>query len=194
MKNKKVVEVTKMIMKGVLISGGIVIAATDPRFGHRILPKLLKYASYKLKNKNEQKKFYDTFSYLKKRGLISVEYRGRQIHISLTDEGKEKAGKYQIDDLEIKRSKKWDGKWRILIFDIDEKNKIKREALRGKIKELGLFQLQKSVWIFPYYFQKEIETLRNFFGLSLKEMQSIIAVDIEDDADARKHFKLRNKK
>jgi len=116
------------------------------------------------------------------------------MYISLSKEGKKLAGKYQIDDLVIPKPKKWDGRWRILIFDIPDKYKIKREALRGKLKELGLFQLQKSVWICPYNFQNEVEVLRDFFSLSRDEMQIVLAYAIENDGEARNFFKLNSLK
>ena len=184
--NKK--EITKKIIKGIFLAGGIAIAMTDPKFGYKILPKLIKHFSYKAKNKKERKKVYDTFYRLRQQNLIIFENRGGQLFISLTKEGKEKAGKYQIDDLEIKKPKKWDGKWRVLIFYIKNKKNIKREALRGKIKELGLHQLQKSVWVHPYNFSEEIGLLRSFFGLSKDEMKIIIALEIEDDKKIRKIF------
>jgi len=188
MKNKK--EIAKKIIKGVLISGGIAVASTSPVFVSMVLPKIYKYVGYKLKNKKNDKKFYDTFYRLKKEGMLFFENRGGQLYISLTPEGKKRAGKYQIDDLEIKKPKKWDGKWRILIFDIKNKQKIKRETLRGKIKELGLYQIQKSVWVYPFDFRKEIELLREFFGLKKDDMKMITALEIEDDAKTRKYFNL----
>jgi DNA-binding transcriptional regulator PaaX len=186
--NKK--EITKKIIKGIFLAGGIAIASTSPTFGVKILPRLVKYISYELKNRKNRKKFYNTFYRLKKEDLIQFENRSGQIYISLTKEGKKRAGKYQIDDLEIMKPKKWDKKWRILIFDIRNKERMKREALRGKIKELGLYQLQKSVWVYPYDFSKEIKLLRSFFGLSDSEMQFIIASYIENDKKLRRHFNL----
>ncbi|EKE10949.1 MAG: hypothetical protein ACD_15C00170G0001 [uncultured bacterium] len=121
-----------------------------------------------------------------------MDYKKGQLFISLTKEGREKAKKYDIDFLEIKKPKKWDRKWRILIFDIADKHRVKREALRGKIKELGLFQLQKSVWICPYEFFKEVAVMRDFFGLSNEEMQIITATSIENDHDARIFFNLKS--
>ena len=128
---------------------------------------------------------------MKKRGLVNVEYRGNQIYISLTDKGKRKAGKYKIDDLKIKTAENWDKKWRVLIFDVEENYRIKREALRGKIKELGLYQLQKSVWVCPYEFKKEMSILRDFFGLEKGDMKVITAVEIEDDQPVRDFFGLK---
>ncbi|MDO8529498.1 MAG: hypothetical protein Q7S18_02415 [bacterium] len=188
-KNKK--EIAKSILKGILIGGAIAVSTNNPRFFKYVLPKIIKYLSYAIKDSKSKKEVYDVFSRLKNQGLIKYEYIGKQIHISLTEEGKKKAGKYQIDELEIEKPRKWDKKWRVLIFDIADKHKIKRESLRGKLKELGLYQLQKSVWIFPYNFYKEIEMLRDFFGLNNSEMKIIDAHKIEDDADARLHFGIK---
>lgn len=188
MKNKN--EIGKIILKGILISGGVAVAATSPYFVSRALPKIFKYAKYGLKRRKKMKNFQRSFYYLKSQDMIKIEDRGGQIYISLTKEGKKRAGKYQIDDLAIKPAKKWDKKWRVLIFDIKEKQKIKREALRGKIKELGLYQLQESVWVCPYEFQKEMETLRNFFQLKNDEMKVITASDIENDERIKTFFSI----
>jgi len=188
MKNKN--EIAKNIFKGLSLAGGIAVASTSPIFVSTILPKICKYAGYKLRSKKNDKKFYDTFYRLKKKDMIYFEDRGGQIYISLTPEGKKKAGKYKIDDLKIKKPGKWDGKWRILISDIQNKKKFKREALRGKIKDLGLHQLQKSVWVHPYDFKKEIDLLRDFFNLTKDEIKIITALEIEDDQKIKKYFYL----
>ena len=119
-----------------------------------------------------------------------VEEKNHQVYISLTSEGKKRAGIFQIDELKIAKPKKWDGKWRILLFDISEKLKIKREALRGKLKELAFYQLQKSVWIHPYDCRAEVELLQDSFGLSTNEMRLIVAQDIKNDRTLREHFGL----
>jgi CRISPR-associated endonuclease Cas2 len=77
-----------------------------------------------------------------------------------------------------------------LIFDIQDKHKIKREALRGKLKQLGLFQLQKSVWVCPYEFKDVVKILRDFFGLTNDEMKIITASEIEDDKRVFDYFEL----
>lgn len=182
--------ITKRIILGLFLAGGIIVAATDPRFSHKTLPRIIKLIRYKYKSKKEKNKISSTFYRLKKNNLIEVNYKGKQIFISLTEEGKKRAGKYQIDNLKIKKDIKWDGKWRVLIFDIKEKDKLKREALRGKIIELGLYQLQRSVWVCPYNFLPEIEIIRDFFNFSQSEMQTIIASKIENDAKIKSFFGL----
>jgi len=183
--------VGKMILNGILWSGGIAIASTSPYFVPRVMPEIIKYAKYKVKKRQKERNFTSSFYYLRKNGYINIDNKNGQIFISLTEEGKKKAGKNQIDDMKIKIPPKWDRKWRILIFDIKDKQRIKREALRGKIKELGLFQLQKSVWIYPYDFAKEMELLRTFFYLTKDEMQIIYDARIENDKEAKAWFSLK---
>ena len=184
----KASEITKLILKSILVTGAVAMASTSPVFASKALPGLAKGLT-RIRNKQKaKKKLYNSFYYLKRRGLFNMEYRGRQLYISLTKEGKEKARSLKIDELKIEKAKKWDKKWRILIFDIMDKDKLKREALRGKLKELGLFQLQKSVWVCPYNFEKEMDILRNFFDLTKIEMNTIIAHEIDNDWEARKFF------
>lgn len=184
-------ETSKFILKFLAVAGLLAVTAISPRFGLEVMKIMGKTASDKNRPDNKDKrKFRNAFYYLRKKGLIRVEYRSQQIYISLTKEGKRRAGKYQIDDLMIKKPKKWDGKWRVLIFDIANKQRIKREALRGKIKELGLYQLQKSVWVYPYDFKKEALLLKEFFGLDASEIQVITASEIENDNFVRKYFNL----
>ena len=62
--------------------------------------------------------------------------------------------------------KKWDKKWRMVIFDIPETQKKARYALRAKLKELGFYPLQKSVWVHPFECRDEIDFIIEFFNVS----------------------------
>jgi len=189
MKTKR--DVAKVILEGLLWTGAVAIASTNPYFLHRLVPKLIRHTRYKIDKKRKLKSFQRSFYYLKQQGLINVEYIGKQIHISLTKEGRKNAGKHSIDNLNIKKPERWDGLWRILIFDIQDKHKIKREALRGKLKEFGFYKLQKSVWVCPYAFQTEINILRDFFGIHHRDMRIITAKEIENDGEIKSFFELK---
>ena len=127
---------------------------------------------------------------MRKQGYLRIEKEDHQIRISLTNKGRKAAGWLQIDALEIKPPRKWDRKWRIVIFDIAQLKKFYREAFRQKLKELGFFPLQKSVWVHPFDCRDEIELLRKFFGLTQKEMRLMIVQDIGPDDWLRKIYKL----
>lgn len=180
-------EIVKDIFELLLLSGAIMIAATSPYF----LVNLLR--SYRKWRKHQKRKIYDAFTYLKRNGYISIDKRGRQIYISLTEKGKRKAGRFQVDNLEIDKSSKWDGKWRLILFDVAELKRFHREALRGKLKELGFYCLQKSVWVTPWNCQKEINLLREFFGLSENELRLVVSGEIGYDENLKRFFKVSHK-
>lgn len=107
------------------------------------------------------------FYNLKRRNLIEIIQEGSDItKVKLTNKGKARIKEYSLELLSIPQPKKWDKKWRILIFDIPTRPKIyhqAREALRHKIKELGFYQMQKSVWVYPYECEDEILFLAEIF-------------------------------
>lgn len=61
--------------------------------------------------------------------------------------------------MEDKAKKRWDKKWRIVIFDIPETMRIKRAALRDLLARLGFKKIQKSVWLSPHNLLSEVEEL-----------------------------------
>jgi len=178
-------EIIKDILSWIVIAGVICIVVSSPYFIRNILN------TNKRLNKYPKKKIGDAFYRLRKEGLIEIKNKGPQIYISLTKEGKRKAGIFQIDKFKIKQPKKWDRKWRLVIFDIAQIKRIYREAFRGKLKELEFYPLQKSVWIHPFDSETEIELLKDFFGLSEKEVRLVIAERIGDDQKLKKFFKIK---
>jgi CRISPR-associated endonuclease Cas2 len=97
-----------------------------------------------------------------------IDYKEREdgsIYVVLTKDGQKKALEYQFDELKIKKPEKWDKKWRIVIFDIPEKKKKAREALRDKLKNLGFKELQKSVFVHPYECEDEIDFITEVFEI-----------------------------
>ncbi|MEK7062591.1 MAG: hypothetical protein AAB946_00995 [Patescibacteria group bacterium] len=102
----------------------------------------------------------------------------------LSENGKKKAITFNLDTIEIKRPARWDKLWRIVLFDIPEKKKPAREALRETIKKLGFHEYQKSVFIFPYPCQKEIDYVIEFF-----ELRPYVRVIIVKSLDNELHLK-----
>lgn len=98
--------------------------------------------------------------------LVSYhEHDDGTIDIVLTEEGKKRALSFQIDEMKIKRPVKWNGQWSLVTYDIPEKKKPAREALREKLKGLGFYEWQKSVFIFPFPCRNEIDFLVEFFQI-----------------------------
>jgi phenylacetic acid degradation operon negative regulatory protein len=45
--------------------------------------------------------------------------------------------------------RRWDGRWRLILFDVPEARRSKRNKLRGYLRDRGFGYLQNSVWITP---------------------------------------------
>lgn len=123
-----------------------------------------------------------------------VSYKEREdgsIQIILTENGKKKALRYKFDEMgKLKKPTYWDGKWRLVISDIPEKFKYKRNALREKLRGLGFIELQKSVFVFPYKCKNEINFILEVLELRT-EVHYCEVFHLSNDAALRLHFDLK---
>lgn len=135
-------------------------------------PERVRESIYKLK-RNE----YIEWKFDKKKNVASIE---------LTEKGKKVFGQAQLDDIVITRKDDWDGQWRFFLFDVPEKRRSVRDILRSKLKSLGFFQFQKSVWIYPFECGKELRCVREFLGITPHAI--MFAAKIENDRILRRYF------
>jgi len=112
------------------------------------------------------------------------------VKLVLTEKGRETAIGYDTKKLKRKKLKKWDGKWRIVIFDIPEDRRAKRDAFRTRLKRLGFLELQKSVWISPIDYEREINYLIEVFDIS-SYVNFITADFVKSKKRLEKHFKIK---
>ncbi|MEK7070544.1 MAG: hypothetical protein AAB966_01945 [Patescibacteria group bacterium] len=132
------------------------------------LPGLISATKEISKSKKYSKtQFQNAFRNLKHRKLIEIIQEDEEkFKVQLTNKGQKRVKEFSFEFLGIKKPDKWDGKWRILVFDIPAKPKIynqARNALRAKIKDLGFYQMQKSVWVYPYECEDEILFIAELF-------------------------------
>ena len=109
--------------------------------------------------------------------------------VKITKKGKSRLKAFAIDLIGIKKPNKWDGKWRLVMFDIPMRLTKGREALRYHLKELNFFQFQKSVWVYPYPCEDEIIFIANFFGVG-KCVEILTVESILRDEKLKKYFHL----
>ena len=122
---------------------------------------------------------------LVKKGFVKVE----NDHYMMTKEGQNIWEKWQREDFKLKRPKKWDRKWRIIIFDIPERKKIIRNKVREILYQAGFERLQDSVWVYPYDCEDVIGLLNTEYGID-SDLLYIIADQIENDKYLRMDFDL----
>ncbi|OGZ79519.1 MAG: hypothetical protein A2358_03600 [Candidatus Staskawiczbacteria bacterium RIFOXYB1_FULL_37_44] len=119
----------------------------------------------------------------KSKSIKKKENPNGSVTITITDKGKLKALTYKFEEMRIDK-KDWDDKWRILTFDVPEKVRWGRDALRDKIKKLGFYELQKSVFIFPYNCKDEIDFIVEFFNI-----RKHVRFGVLESIDNEKHLK-----
>ncbi len=105
----------------------------------------------------------------------------------LSKEGKRVTLSYDLDRTKISIPARWDGKWRIALFDVPEGKKKIRDALRGHLKRMGFYEFQKSVFVHPYPCMKEIDYLTEFYD-ARRYLRFITATEIDNELQLKKHF------
>ena len=84
---------------------------------------------------------YKTVRQLRIKGYIETPKDGKKILLKLTDKGRQ-----EIILKKLLEDKSWDGKWRVVIFDVPEKHRLLRDALRSQLRQFQFKPWQKSVW------------------------------------------------
>ncbi|MFQ5541063.1 MAG: hypothetical protein ACE5F4_02355 [Candidatus Paceibacteria bacterium] len=126
---------------------------------------------------------------LKQRGLISYETSGRKRFIRITPRGKQHLASQRIRLLHRPSTRKWDGYWRIVMFDIPETQKKKRDLLRRELSLIGFKKLQGSVWVSPDECEEYIKLLKSDQHIG-KNLIYLKTKDIEYGSALRKNFKI----
>lgn|SRR3989344_6585798 len=169
-----------------LLGTGLVLAfSRSPRHHWRVIEDLPKAW-----REIERRELYRKVKELYKSKMVSCKEKpGGETEIILTEKGKKQILIYNIDKIKIQKSEKWDKKWRVVIFDIPEKSRMARDALRRKLKELEFRELQKSVFVHPYECKKEIDFIIEFFNLR-PYVRYIVAESIDNQDHLRLKFNL----
>lgn len=145
-----------------LLAGGVILLVLSSPGGTR---RFLRAVGRELKRREQRQRFFWTLAYLRRRRYIDYrEERDGTATVVLTEDGRRRALRYKFSALTLPKTRHWDGKWRIVIFDIPEKKRRGRDALRGKMRKLGCVLLQKSVWAWPYECRNEIDFIAETFG------------------------------
>lgn len=174
---------TKDLSKIILVLAGATILvptlAMMPGLGYALRPLLKKGSFY-------PSHIEGTIKRLKRQKLISVkERKDGKTEILLTEDGRRKALTYKLEEMKLK-SKKWDGWWRIVVFDIPEKKKYARNFLRNKMKEIGFYLLQESVLVTPWECRNEVDFIKHYYDIG--DCISIIKAKTFDGEELVKNY------
>lgn len=125
-----------------------------------------------------------------KRGML--EYKNN--HLKITRGGRMYLLKCLSlgDNKELNKNKKWDGKWRVLIFDIPETRRFDRDNIRYALVSIGFMRLQDSVWVYPYNCEDLISLLKADTETEDDVLYMIVEA-LENDEEVKKYFGLNKK-
>ena len=109
--------------------------------------------------------------------------------LRLTQKGDRALRALRLQEFSQLRPRRWDNKWRVLIFDIPERRKGLRLRLRTTLQAIGFVRLQDSVWVYPYDCEDLITLLKADFHVG-NDVLYMIVDSIEHDAELRRRFKV----
>jgi len=132
----------------------------------------------------------DTLMRLANKGfVVFIIENGRKL-VRITPAGRRVlALEEQKTALQLQKKKRWDKRWRVVIFDIPEYRRGTRDKLRLTMRTAGFYRLQDSVWIYPY-------DCEDFMALVKADLQIgnavlyMVVEKIENDSKVKTHFML----
>ena len=127
--------------------------------------------------------------YAKRKGFLATQERQGSLSVTLTYKGREHLLKLQRLGLAVPKPAEWDGKWRLVTFDIPEKRRYARDTFRLALKRMGFLKLEGSLWVYPDECRDELALVTE--ALLLKPHVRYFLVESFDGEEAlRAHFGL----
>lgn len=176
----RVKDVLKLLGVGTLLLVGLVMPG----------PVAVLVKAYEKDRIERDKKEWEKYNLWRLRQVIKRLKKQKVVEIkngivSITEKGRQRLLKFNLEELEIKR--KTDGRWRLIIYDIANLRKPQRELFRETLKRLKFFRLQESVYLTPFVCDEEIEYLRQLFDID-NEVQVLKVSGLENEQEYKRYF------
>ena len=177
-------DITGTILKVLAVTGFIAVALVAPNALRLFVP-----TGRGRRGRPSPWEIERAFNRLLAGGYIKRKWsRGKEV-VAITDRGHQRLHAATLRQQTIAVPKRWDGRWRLVFFDIPHVERVAREMLRRKLKELGFLPVQKSVYLHPYECYDVIKNLRNFYHID-RYLQYAVVERLEHEQHYRHHFKL----
>lgn len=172
--------IEKFILASVQLAGMLAIGLVAPN----VLGAMAKLGL--LPRRRQTESIHSARDRLIRAGLLAI-HTGK---LALTTTGEQRLRELELRDFHFKKPKKWDGRWRILIFDIPEAKKAIRDKIRRTLIAIGFVRLQDSVWIFPYDCENLVTLLKADFNIG-RDLLYLVIEALEGDERLRQLFGIR---
>ena len=128
---------------------------------------------------------------LAEKGLVRFVEREGMRYAKITEKGRRSL------NLELAKAavaaqhrKRWDKRYRLVMFDIPHYRKNDRDRLRRIMQDIGFLHLQHSVWIYPHDCEELIALLKADLKFGKAVIYAVVE-SIENDGWIKRHFNLR---
>lgn len=159
-------EILYLLGMGVLLTASIVMPGLG--YADRALHKAKRKYDWD-QNQKEWKKFNlkllrRNLKRLQNQKIVKIVIENKQETLKLTQKGHTKYLTFKLEELSLK-GKSWDGKWHLVIYDINKLKRSAQDSFRRILKQINFFPLQKSVYLTPYKCTDEVVYLREYFHI-----------------------------
>ncbi|OGE80828.1 MAG: hypothetical protein A3H72_01900 [Candidatus Doudnabacteria bacterium RIFCSPLOWO2_02_FULL_48_8] len=183
---------SKIILALALIAGAVSLAIVAPN-AVRLLNSVSGRRGLKSKefNAKQKQRVLKSVYYLKQQKDVELIPQGKNFLLKVTQKGRSKLRSINFQNLHINKPDNWDKTWWMVLADIPTKtHKSGADQLRRKLKEIGFYSLQRTVWAYPYDPRDEVDFITNYYDLS--KFVTVIQVSLLDPSDEqtlRQYFK-----
>lgn len=177
----------KIVLK--LVGAGVFLAASIamPNLPLALKPFLAKEDDYEAWKRFNIPYLKRTLRRLEKQKLVEIGEEGGAQVVKITGPGKRRILKFAIDEVEIKKPRIWDGKWRMVSYDIPRNKESVRKAFREHLKAWKFYPFHESLFLHAYPCEKQIEFLREYLGIG-EHVRILHVSRIENDKLFRNFF------
>lgn len=167
-----------------LLGGASFCLTRNPRKQLRIIRELSEDITELNKPNSER-----SLTALEKHKFIRLVKKRGGLEPCLTKEGRRRAYLEALNDIKLKKPKRWDEKWRVVSFDIPEKKRKKRNSFRFHLNRLGFREIHQSLFVVPYPCEDEVRYIAHQIGIN-PHVHTLIADEIDHEKRLKKHFNL----
>lgn len=178
-------EILKLVGAGAFVAASLVVPnlplALKPFIDHK---RQKEYHAWKRFNIPYLKR---TLERLEKQKLVEFDEKDGMQIVKITDQGKKRILRFALDELAVEKPKIWDGRWRLISYDIPKKLERLRNIFREYLTAWGFYPLHESVFLHAWPCEKQVEFLREYLVIG-KYVRIFRVSEIERDKEFRGFF------
>ncbi|MDE2311729.1 MAG: hypothetical protein KGJ93_01390 [Patescibacteria group bacterium] len=185
--------VSEIVLATVAVAGTVLLAAVAPNIFQAVDKLFIHKSRKKISFSKKKAKIQQAIYYLKRTGKIKVGASKGQLRVRLTNLGRKRVEEADFGSLAVPKPSGWNQKWWQVAADIPTKQyRQAADALRWKLKQMGFYSLQRTLWLYPYDPRRELQMVVDRFGVGrFVAVMEVSGLDKDDEGKMKRYFKQR---